>query len=79
MKRKDLQDKQILVSNEKEHIADHSIREAVFCGNMRDINLILENIAALALWLRDLQSGKYKRDRFLQRKDPMFGTRPQAL
>ena len=44
VKREDLQDKQILATNEKYDIADHGIREAVFSGNMRDINLILENI-----------------------------------
>ena len=44
VKREDLQGKQILASNEKYYIADHGIREAVFGGNMRDINLILENI-----------------------------------
>lgn len=44
VKREDLQGKQILSSNEKYYIADHGIREAVFGGNMRDINLILENV-----------------------------------
>ena len=44
VKRQDLQGKQILASNEKYYIADHGIREAVFGGNMRDINLVLENI-----------------------------------
>ena len=44
VKREDLQDKQILATNEKYYIADHGISEAVFSGNMRDINLILENI-----------------------------------
>ena len=39
-----MQGKQILATNEKYDIADHGIREAVFSGNMRDINLILENI-----------------------------------
>ena len=33
-------------------IADHGIREAVFSGNMRDINLILENIVYLELLRR---------------------------
>ena len=54
VKREDLQGKQILASNEKYYIADHGIREAVFGGNMRDINLILENIVYLEL-LRALQ------------------------
>ena len=44
VKREDLQDKQILATNEKYYIADHGIREAVFSSNMRDINLILDNI-----------------------------------
>lgn len=52
-KREDLQGKQILASKEKYYIADHGIREAVFGGNMRDINLILENIIYLELLRRD--------------------------
>ena len=53
VKREDLQGKQILASNEKYYIADHGIREAVFGGNMRDINFILENIVYLELLRRD--------------------------
>ncbi|MGO5543079.1 ATP-binding protein [Blautia sp. HCP3S3_H10_1] len=53
VKREDLQGKQILASNEKYYIADHGIREAVFGGNMRDINLILENIVYLELLRRN--------------------------
>ncbi len=52
IKREDLQGKQILASNEKYYIADHGIREAVFGGNARDINLILENIVCLELLRR---------------------------
>ena len=52
VKREDLQGKQILASNEKYYIADHGIREAVFGGNMRDINLILENIVYMELLRR---------------------------
>lgn len=52
VKREDLQGKQILASNEKYYIADHGIREAVFGGNLRDINLILENIVYLELLRR---------------------------
>lgn len=52
VKREDLQGKQILASNEKYYIADHGIREAVFGGNMRDINLILENIVHMELLRR---------------------------
>lgn len=53
VKREDLQGKQILSSNEKYYIADHGIREAVFGGNMRDINLILENIVYIELLRRN--------------------------
>ena len=55
VKREDLQGKQILASNEKYYIADHGIREAVFGGNMRDINLILENIVFLELLRRGFE------------------------
>ena len=36
----------------KYYIADHGIREAVFGGNMRDINPILENIVYMELLRR---------------------------
>ncbi len=52
VKRQDLQGKQLLSSNEKYYIADHGIREAVFGGNLRDINLILENIVYMELLRR---------------------------
>lgn len=52
VKRQDLQGKQILATNEKYYIADHGIREAVFGGNMRDINLIMENIVYMELLRR---------------------------
>lgn len=52
VKRQDLQGKQILATNEKYYIADHGIREAVFGGNMQNINLILENIVFLELLRR---------------------------
>ncbi len=52
VKRQDLQGKQILASTEKYYIADHGVREAVFGGNMRDINLILENIVFMELLRR---------------------------
>ena len=52
VRREDLQGKQILATSEKYYIADHGIREAVFGGNMRDINLILENIVYLELLRR---------------------------
>ena len=44
VKRQDIQGKQILSTNEKYYMADHGLREAVLGGNMRDINLVLENI-----------------------------------
>lgn len=53
VKREDLQGKQILATNEKYYLADHGIREAVFGGNMRDINLVLENIVYMELLRRD--------------------------
>ncbi|WP_455620219.1 ATP-binding protein [Eisenbergiella sp.] len=53
VKRQDLQGKQILTTNEKYYIADHGIREAVFGGNMRDINLVLENIVFMELLRRE--------------------------
>ena len=52
VKRQDLQGKKILASNEKYYIGDHGIREAVFGGNMRDINLVLENIVYMELLRR---------------------------
>ncbi len=52
VKREDLKGKQILASNEKYYIADHGMREAVFGGNMRDINLVLENIVYMELLRR---------------------------
>ena len=52
VKRQDLHGKQILASNEKYFIADHSIREAVFGSNARDINRTLENIIYMELLRR---------------------------
>lgn len=52
VKREDLQGKKILTVNEKYYVADHGIREAVFGGNMRDINLVLENIVYMELLRR---------------------------
>ncbi len=39
----------MLQVNEKYILADHGIREAVFGGNLRDLNLILENIVYMVL------------------------------
>lgn len=52
IRREDIKGKQLLASNEKYYIADHGIREAVFGGNMRDVNLILENIVCMELLRR---------------------------
>ena len=52
VKRQDLQGKQLLTSNEKYYIADHGIREAVFGGNLKDVNLILENMVYMELLRR---------------------------
>lgn len=49
VKRQDLQGKKILTVKEKYYIADQGIREAVFGGNRKDINLILENIVFMEL------------------------------
>lgn len=61
VKREDLQGKQILASNEKYYIADHGIREAVFDGNMKEINFALENIVYLELLRRgyEITVGRY--------------------
>jgi len=52
VRRQDLQGKKVLAVNEKYYIADHGIREAVFGGNMKDINLILENVVYMELLRR---------------------------
>lgn len=52
VKRQDLQGKKILTVNEKYYVADHGVLEAVFGGNMTDINLVLENIVYMELLRR---------------------------
>ena len=52
LSREDLQGKKILSVNEKYYIADHGIREAMFGGNTRDINQVLENIVCMELCRR---------------------------
>ena len=52
VKRNDLRGKKILSVNEKYYVADHGIREAVFGSNMRDINLVLENIVYMDMLRR---------------------------
>lgn len=51
-KRQDVQGKKILAVQEKYYIADHGIREAVFGGNMCDINLILKNLIYMEMLRR---------------------------
>lgn len=60
VKRQDLRGKKIITVNEKYYMADHGVREAVFGGNQRDINLVLENIVYLELRRRgyDVTVGK---------------------
>lgn len=55
VRRQDLQGKKILSVHEKYYIADHGIREAVFGGNRKDINLILENIVFMECIRRGYQ------------------------
>lgn len=50
--RQDLQGKKLLTTNEKYYIADHGIREAVYGNNMKDVNLVLENIVFMELMRR---------------------------
>ncbi len=50
--REDIVGKKLLTINEKYYIADHGIREAVFGGNERDIDQLLENIVCIELLRR---------------------------
>ena len=50
--RYDIKGKELLASTEKYYVADHGVREAVFGGNMKDINLVLENIVYMELLRR---------------------------
>ncbi len=63
-----------MATNEKYYIADHGIREAVLGGNMRDINLILENIVFMELLRRSYavtvgKSGEKEVDFIAAKKD----------
>lgn len=49
LNREDLAGKKILAVNEKYYLADHGIREAVFGGNTRDMDQLLENIVCMEL------------------------------
>lgn len=50
--RMDVEGKRILATNEKYYMADIGVREAVFGGNTKDIELILENIVYMELLRR---------------------------
>lgn len=52
VKRLDLEGKKVLAVNEKYYVADHGIKEAMFGNNMKDIQLILENIIYIELLRR---------------------------
>ena len=51
-RRIELEGKKILTTNEKYYMADLGIREAVFGGNTKDIELVLENIVFMELLRR---------------------------
>lgn len=55
VRRQDLHGKKLLAMNEKYFVADHGMREAVYGGNTKDINLILENIVYMELLRRGYQ------------------------
>lgn len=50
--REDLVGKKILTINEKYYIADYGLREAVYGGNTRDMDQLLENIVCMELLCR---------------------------
>ncbi len=52
VKRWDIQGKKILSVSEKYYISDHGIREAILGRNLRDIQLVLENIVYMELLRR---------------------------
>lgn len=55
LNREDVTGKKILSINEKYYVADHGLRQAVFGGNTRDIDQILENIVCMELIRRGYQ------------------------
>ena len=52
LSREDILGKKILSVNEKYYVIDHGLREAVFGGNTRDMDQLLENIVCLELLRR---------------------------
>jgi len=51
-RRLDLQGKKLLSVNEKYYAADHGVREAVYGGNTKNINAVLENIVFMEMLRR---------------------------
>jgi predicted AAA+ superfamily ATPase len=52
LKRHDVNGKRLLAVNEKYYICDHGLREAVVGENLKNMDLVLENIVALELFRR---------------------------
>ena len=52
LKSRDLNGKKLLNVNEKYYVADHGLREAVVGGNLKNVEIILENIVGLELLRR---------------------------
>ena len=72
LKRNDLKGKKIFQTNEKYYLIDHGLREAMMHRNREDIQLILENIAALEAIRRGYQvnvgiAGTYEIDFVLEK------------
>ena len=53
VQKEDIKGKQLLATQEKYYIFDHGMREAVIGSNIKDINVVLENIVLLELLRRD--------------------------
>lgn len=52
IRRMDLEGKELLKINEKYYLSDHGLRQALYGNNMRDVELILENIVCLEMLRR---------------------------
>jgi predicted AAA+ superfamily ATPase len=57
IRRMDLDGKEILKINEKYYLSDHGLRQALYGNNLRDIELILENIVCLEMLRRGYKVG----------------------
>ena len=62
LSREDIIGKKILSVNEKYYIVDHGLKEAVFGGNTRDIDQLLENIVCMELLRRGWHVTVWKSD-----------------